>query len=69
MDRYKNVFFWLGVISIIYNASGVDYHEWTTWNALFVALENIINNPATLITMVLALISAYINPNTKGLKD
>lgn len=68
-NRYKNPWFWVGLISIIISASGVNPSAFTSWNSLFVGIFSILKNPVQLTACVLAGLGVFIDPTTKGLKD
>lgn len=69
MDRYKNPYFWIGLISVMIAASGVDFEALTSWPLLWQGIESIFMNPVKLTAVVMAAVGVFANPNTPGLKD
>ncbi|STB59707.1 phage holin [Clostridium perfringens] len=67
-ERLKNPAFWLGVLGVIFSASGVDFNTLTSWSLLGQAFLNILANPVAVVA-VAALIGVVVDPSTKGLKD
>ena len=65
-ERFKNPWFWVGVVSVALTAIGVDPQTFTSWAAV---LDGILSNPVQLVTMALAVLAVFINPNTPGLTD
>lgn len=68
-NRVRNVYFWIGLISIIFAAAGVDFNTLTNWNLLFQSILGILNNPVAIVSVILAVVGVFIDPTTKGLKD
>lgn len=68
-ERFKNVWFWTGLIGVILAAAGIDATTLTSWNALFNSIMGILRNPYMLGSVALAAIGVFVNPNTPGLKD
>lgn len=68
-NRFKNIWFWLGLLGVIGSTLGIDSTTLTTWGALRDAILNVINNPYALGSAILAVIGVFVNPNTKGLSD
>ena len=68
-ERYKNIWFYIGIGSVIISAMGVDVNTLTSWNAVFTAIKEMFCNPLQLTTVALAVLSVWIDPTTKGIKD
>lgn len=69
ISKYKNPWFWIGLISIMIAASGVDFSQAVTWSILWQSLISIVQNPVTLLAVILAGLGVFVNPTTKGFKD
>lgn len=68
-NRYKNPWFWIGIVSTVLTAIGVSANTLTSWAAVGDAFLNLISNPFLLGTAALAVIGVFVDPTTKGLKD
>jgi phi LC3 family holin len=68
-DRYRNPWFWVGLVSIMIAASGIDFETLTSWALVGQALLTIVMNPVKLVAVLLAGLGVFINPTTKGVKD
>lgn len=68
-NRWKNVWFYVGIIGVILTALGVDAQTLTSWTALGESCLNFISNPFAIGTVIMALLGAYVDPTTGGLKD
>lgn len=64
--RLKNPWFWVGVVSIIITALGVDPQQFVSWESLGGYIVDVLKNPVQLVTVVLAVI---IDPTTAGISD
>lgn len=67
--RMKNPWFWVGVISVAITAIGVDPMTFTSWAAVFEGIKAVAQNPVQLVTMILAVLSVFIDPTTAGVTD
>lgn len=68
-ERFKNPWFWVGVVSVALTAIGVDPHTFTSWSAVLDGILSVLSNPVQLVTMSLAVLSVFVDPNTPGLTD
>ena len=67
--RFKNPWFWLGLIGLFFTASGVNPETLTSWAALKQALVDFIGNPFLIGTAAIALLGQFIDPTTAGVSD
>ncbi len=67
--RLKNPWFWVGVVSIVVTAIGIDPATMTTWGAVWAAAAAVLHNPVQLVTAVLAVLAVFVDPTTAGLSD
>ena len=65
--KFKNPYFYLSVIGLIFSASGVDFNELTSWHLLGEALIDILNNPVCVIAVITAFLGIWNDNSTKGL--
>lgn len=67
--RFKNPWFWLGLIGLFFTAIGVNPETLTSWAALRQALVDFIGNPFLIGTAAIALLGQFIDPTTAGVSD
>lgn len=67
--RMKNPWFWVGIVSVAITAIGVDPMTFTSWAAVFEGIKAVAQNPVQLVTMILAVLSVFIDPTTAGVTD
>lgn len=67
--RLKNPWFWVGVVSIIITALGVDPNQFVSWEILVGYLVEVLKNPVQIVTVVLAVLAVFIDPTTAGVGD
>ena len=67
--RFKNPWFWLGLVGLFFTAIGVSPETLTSWAALKQALVDFIGNPFLIGTAAIALLGQYIDPTTEGVGD
>ena len=65
--KIKNPYFWLGMVAIIFASAGVDVATLSSWPLLVAALLSIVNNPFTLLCVILALLAMFNDNSTCGL--
>lgn len=68
-DRFKNPFFWLGLVGIIFSAAGINVETLTNWRLLWEGVLSILGNPFLLASVIAAVLGVFVDPSTKGLKD
>lgn len=66
-SKFKNPYFWLSVIALIFSASGVDFNQLTSWSLLGEALIGIVANPVSVVAVITALLGIWNDNSTKGL--
>lgn len=65
--KLKNPYFYLGIVAVIFSAAGVDIVTLSSWPLLAAALLSIVNNPFTLLCVILALLAMFNDNSTSGL--
>ena len=68
-SRFKNPWFWVGVVSVALTAIGVDPTTFTSWASVWDGILSVLSNPVQLVTMCLAVLAVFIDPSTPGIKD
>ena len=66
-NKFKNPYFWLSCVALIFSSSGIDFNELTNWKLLSEALLNIISNPVSVISVITAFLGIWNDNSTKGL--
>lgn len=67
--RLKNPWFWVGVVSVALTAIGLDPSMFTSWDALYNAILDVLSNPFLLASTALAVLAVFIDPTTAGVQD
>lgn len=68
-NRIKNVYFWIGIIGIVFSAAGIDFNTLTSWTLVGQSLLTIVNNPVAILSVAMAILGVFIDPSTPGIKD
>lgn len=68
-ERFRNPWFWVGVVSVALTAIGVDPQTFTSWAAVWDGILSVLSNPVQLVAMALAVLGVFIDPITPGLTD
>lgn len=67
--RFKNPYFWFGLIAIILTAMGASPEMFTSWEILKQQFLVLVDNPFMLGTVIVAIVSYFTDHTTKGLSD
>lgn len=67
--RYKNPWFWIGVVGVVFTATGINPQELTNWNIVINKVLELVNNPFMLGSAVIAVLGVFVDPTTKGFVD
>jgi uncharacterized membrane protein len=67
LDKFKNPYFWLSVVALIFSASGIDFNTLTSWSLLGQALFSIVSNPVSIVAVITAFLGIWNDNSTKGL--
>lgn len=67
--RLKNPWFWIGIVSVIIAALGVDPNQFVTWDSVLSYIVEVLRNPVQLVSVVLAVLAIFIDPTTAGISD
>ena len=66
-SKFRNPYFYLSLVALIFSASGVDFNQLTSWALLGQALVGILNNPVTIVAVITAFLGIWNDNGTKGL--
>lgn len=67
--RFKNPWFYVGIVSTILAAMGVKPEMFTSWGLVWEAIVNLFSNPFQLACVVLAVLAVFVDPTTAGFSD
>ena len=65
--KFKNPYFWLSVLALIFSASGIDFNTLTSWELFGNALLSIVANPVSVVAVITALLGIWNDNSTKGM--
>lgn len=67
--RFKNPWFWIGIVGVLLTALGIEPQMLTSWEALRTAIMDVIGNPFLLGSAAIALLGQFVDPTTAGIGD
>lgn len=67
--RFKNPWFWVGLLGVMLSAVGMDPEMFTSWTAVWNAIKSVALNPYQLVCVATAVLGVFIDPTTKGVGD
>lgn len=67
--RFKNPWFWVGILGVIFTAMGVSPESITSWEILKAQIFDLLGNPYMLFSVFVAVLGVFIDPTTGGVKD
>lgn len=67
--RFKNPWFWVGLIGTILTAMGVSPEMFTNWGAVYEAINSLLSNPFQIGCVILAVLGVFVDPTTAGISD
>ena len=65
--KFKNPYFWISALAVIFSASGVAFEDLTSWNLLGEALIGILNNPVSILSIIIAWLGIFNDNSTPKL--
>lgn len=68
-ERFKNPWFWIGVIAVAGTAVGANPESFNSWGALKEQVVAVLSNPYMLGCLAVAVLGVFVDPTTKGIKD
>lgn len=66
-EKFKNPYFILGIIAIIFSSAGVDIGTLTNWKLFIEAILSILNNPFAILCVVVAILGVWNDNSSSGL--
>ena len=67
MEKFKNPYFWLSLVALIFAAAGIEFEQLTSWPLLGQALWSIVQNPVSVVAVITAFLGIWNDNSTKGL--
>lgn len=67
--RFKNPWFWVGLVGVVLSAMGVSADMFTSWGAVWSAIVNLVSNPFMLGSVAMAVLGIFVDPTTYGIGD
>lgn len=67
--RFKNVYFWIGLIGVILTAIGAEPEMFTSWSILVGKIKAVFENPFLIGCTIIAIVGYINDPTTSGLSD
>lgn len=67
--RFKNPYFWIGLVAVVLAAIGASPDSFTSWEILWAQITALAGNPFALGCVVIAIMGYVSDPTTKGLGD
>lgn len=65
--KFKNPYFWLSILALLFSASGIEFSTLTSWKLLGGALIDIISNPVSIVSVVTAFLGIWNDNSTMGM--
>lgn len=65
--KFKNPYFWISIVGLIFSASGIEFTELTSWQLFGEALMTIFENPVSIVAVITALVGIFNDNSSKGL--
>lgn len=67
--RFKNPYFWVGLIATVLAAVGVSPECFVSWPILWEKTLELLGNPFAVGSMIVAIVGYVNDPTTKGIGD
>lgn len=67
--RFKNPYFWIGLIAVLLAAIGVNPESITSWDILANQIMELLQNPFAIGCVIVAIIGYVNDPTTSSLSD
>lgn len=68
-DRFKNPYFWFGLVGVILAAMGVTPEMFTSWELVWQKIMELISNPFMIGSVIIAITGVFVDPTTRGIMD
>lgn len=67
IEKFKNPYFWLSLVALIFAAAGIEFEQLTSWPLLGQALWSIVQNPVSVVAVITAFLGIWNDNSTQGL--
>ena len=67
--RFKNPYFWIGLVAVVITAMGAKPEMFTSWGVVGEQVMALINNPFLLACVIIGIIGYVNDHTTSGLSD
>lgn len=67
--RFKNIYFWIGLVGVVLAAMGISPETLTSWGVVWDAILAFVKNPFMIGSVIMAVVGVLVDPTTGGLKD
>ena len=67
VEKFKNPYFWLSLVALIFAAAGIEFEQLTSWPLLGQALWSIVQNPVSVVAVITAFLGIWNDNSTQGL--
>lgn len=67
--RFKNLWFWVGILGVILSAMNINPETLTSWQSVWDAFAGLLGNPYQIGAVFIAILGVFIDPTTNGLSD
>lgn len=68
-NRFKNIYFYIGIIGVIFASAGVSFETLTSWRLLAESLVGILANPVAVMAVTMGILGVIVDPTTPGITD
>lgn len=65
--KFKNPYFWIALVGLIFAAAGVDFNTLTSWKLLGDAIFGILSNPVSIVAVITTIVGIWNDNSTNGL--
>lgn len=69
LERFKNPWFWIGLIGVVFTAMGVNPESVTSWEIFLSDFRKLVDNPFMLGSVLTAVLGVFTDPTTHGMGD
>ena len=69
LNKFKNPYFILGLISTIFLAANIDFNTLTSWQLLLDAIMSIVSNPVAIVAVIGSVLGLVNDNSTPGFGD
>ena len=67
--RFKNYMFYVGIVGVVFSAAGIDFNSLTSWGLLLDSVLQILNNPVSIVSVLMAIMGIITDTSTDGFLD